>query len=79
MREKGKPWYKISYRLFREQERYDPLLEMYPNPKLFQLKDFLGGIQHYVTAVGKRIFDSNIYFALTLTCENMDYCWTKYN
>ena len=47
--------------------------------KLIQPKDFIVGIHHYITVVGKRIFDSNITFALPLNCENLDYFYTNDN
>ena len=65
VREKVKPRCKLSYKLFKEQDGHDPLFGISPFPTLNQLKDFLGGIQHCVTVVGKLIFDSNFPFALS--------------
>ena len=67
------------YKLFKEEDGYEPLLEISPYSKLIQLKYFLGGISHCVTVVGKWIFDSNIPFELPLTKDNLDYCWINYN
>ena len=46
---------------------------------IIQLTDLLGGIQHCVTVIGKWIFDSNIPFALPLTCDNLEHCLTNDN
>ena len=46
---------------------------------VIHLKDFLGGIQHFVTVVGKWIFDSNFNFALPLTSNELCYCCTTDN
>ena len=47
VREKGKIWFKLAYKLFKETYRCDPLLDIYPFPTLIRLKEFLGGIQHF--------------------------------
>ena len=49
VKEKRKPWCKLSYKLFEEKYGYDPLLDIYPFPTLIQLKYFIGGIEHCVT------------------------------
>ena len=54
--ENGKPRCKISYKLFKEEYGYYPLLDISPFPTSIQLKYFLGGIHHCVTVVGKWIF-----------------------
>ena len=41
---------------------------------MIQLKYFPDGIHRCVTAVGKRIFDSNAPFTLPLAKENLYYC-----
>ena len=46
---------------------------------LVQLKKSLGGIQHCVTVLGKCIFDSNNPFAIPLTHDDLDYCFTNNN
>ena len=48
-----------------------PLLDISPYPTLIQLKYFPGGIHHYVTVVGKCIFDSNFTFALPLNQDGL--------
>ena len=73
-REKGKPRCKLSYKLLKEEDGHDQLIEMSPYPTFIQLKYFLGGIHHCVTVFGKWIFDSNFTFALPPTKENLDYC-----
>ena len=78
-REKGKPWCKILYKVFKDEYGHDPLICISPFTTLIQLKDLLSGIHHYVKVVGKWIFDSNFPFVLTLTRENIDYCCTDNN
>ena len=72
VREKVKIQCKLSYKLFKEEDGYYPLLDIYQFPTSIQLKYFLGGIQHCVTVVGKWFFDSNFPFAIPLTCDNLD-------
>ena len=79
MREKGKIQAKLSYKLFEGGNKYDPLLEISPFPTLVQLTYFLCGTQHCVTVVDKWIFYSDITFALPLTCEELEYCFTNDN
>ena len=76
---KGKIWWKLSYKLLKEYYVYDPFFYISTYPTLIQLKHFLGGIHHCVTFVGKWIFDINFPFTLTLTEENLDYCWINDN
>ena len=45
--------------------------------KTNKLKFFIGCIQHCVKAFGLWIFDSNIAFALRITCEELDYFCTN--
>ena len=77
VREKVKPRRKLLYKLFKEQNGYDLLIVIYQFPTLIQLKEFLGGIQDFVTVVGKWVFDSGITFAFTLTIEELYYCSTN--
>ena len=79
VRDKGKPQCKLSYKLLKEEYGYDTLVEIYPYPTLVQLKYFLGGIHHCVTVGGKWIFDSNFPFEITLTKENLYYCFINDN
>ena len=79
VREKGKPRWKISYKVFKYQYGCDPLIDIYMFQILIQLKEFLGGIQHCFTVVGRWIFDSNIPFSLPLTRDDMDYSCTNNN
>ena len=51
VREKEKPRYKLSYRLFKEHYGYDSLLYISPFPTLIQLEEFICGIQHCVTVL----------------------------
>ena len=50
------------------------LIAISPYPTLIWLKYFLKGIHHYVTVVGKWMFDSNFPFLLPLTKEDVDCC-----
>ena len=77
--DKVKPQGKLLYKLFKQQDVYDPLLCISPFPTLIQFKYLIGGIQHCVTVVSKWVFDSNFPFALPLTCVDMDYCFTNDN
>ena len=52
------------------------MLDISTFPTVTQLTYFPGIIQHCVTVVGKCIFDSNIPFDLSLTCDNLDLCFT---
>ena len=72
--EKGKPQCKITYKIFKETDGYDPLFGISPFPTLIQLAEYLGDIQHCVTVVGKCIFDNNIQFAPTLNYSGLDHC-----
>ena len=69
VRDKGKPRYKLSYKLLQEKDGYVTLIKKCPFQTLIQLNQFLDGIQHYVTVVGKWVFDSNVVFEITLTSE----------
>ena len=53
VRDKEKHDAKVSYKLFEDKYGYDTLLNIYPFQTLFQLKNFLGGIQFFFTVVGK--------------------------
>ena len=53
MRDKENHDAKVSYKLFEDKYGYDTLLNIYPFPTLFQLKNFLGSIQFFLTVVGK--------------------------
>ena len=75
MRE-GEPKFKIAYNVFKEQYGCDPFFYISSFSTLIHLADFLGGIQKCVTVVSKWIFDKNIAFALSLTCNDMDNCFT---
>ena len=73
IREKLKLQSKLSFRLLKEEDVYDPLLYISTYPTLIHLKFYHDGIQHYVTVVGKLIFDSNFPFELPLKKDNLDY------
>ena len=63
----------------KEEYGCDPMIEIYPYPTLFKLKDFLGGIHHYVTVVGNCSFEINFTFALFITKNELDYyCINNY-
>ena len=49
------------------------MLDISPFQTLIQLKACLGGIYHYVKDVGKLIFDPNLNFEPTPTCDDLDY------
>ena len=74
VKEKGKPPYKILYKVFKEEYIYNKLTEISPFTTLIQLKDFLYGIHHCVNVVYKEMFYSNLPFTLHLTHEKLDYC-----
>ena len=69
MGDKGESQCKLACKLFKEQYGYDPLLDKYMFSVLFQLKNFLGGFQQFVTVVGKCIFDSNVDFLFFFLLE----------
>ena len=79
VREKIEPWCNISHKALNEEGVYDPLLDISTYPTLIQLKDYLDGVHHCVTFIGKWIFDSNFIFALPLKKENLDYCFINDN
>ena len=62
VRETVKSRWKILYKVLREEDSYDSLLDIYPYPTLIKLKYFLGGIHHYVTLVGKLILTEIFLF-----------------
>ena len=74
VRAKVQPRCKLSYKVFEEQDGYDPLLEISMFPTLIQLKAFLGGLQHCFKVVGNWFFDSDINFLPPLTRDDLDYC-----
>ena len=65
-----KPRCKLSHTILKEADGYNKFLDLSPYKTLIQLKGFLGGIRHCVTAVGKWILESDFYFALPLTKHN---------
>ena len=71
-----KPRFKIQYKLTEEQYSYDILFDISLFPTLIKLTYFLGWIQHFVTVIGKWVFESNIPFALHINCGYLDYCFT---
>ena len=73
VREKGKPRCKISYKVFKEQDGYYQLLDIYTFTTLIQLGYFFDDTQHCATFVGKWIFDSNVSFEIFFTRDDMDY------
>ena len=77
--DKVKPKCKLSYNVFEEQYGYDPFLEISLFPVLIQFIDYLSGVQHCVTGVGKWFFDSSINFVLPLTFDDLDYCCSNKN
>ena len=79
VREKVKTGCKLLYNLLKESYGYKPLLDMYPFPILIQLKYFLGGVHHFITVVGKCIFDGNFPYALPLTKCELEYCFINNN
>ena len=79
IREKGKLWYKLSYKVLKEENRYDLLFDISPYLTFIKLKYFLGWIHHCVLVVGMWIFDSNVPFELPITKENLYYCCIRDN
>ena len=53
--------------MFQEQDLYDQFLDIYPFPTLVKLKYFIGGIQYFVTVVGRWIVYSNILLMIPFT------------
>ena len=51
---------------------YEPFIDIPPFLTLIRLEEFLSGIQHCVTFVGKCIVDSNIQFVLTFSFNKLD-------
>ena len=79
VRDKGKRWCKLSYKSLKEEYGYDTLLDISTYLTLIQLKYSLGGNHHFVTVVGKWIFDINFTFSIPLTKENLEYFFFKSN
>ena len=77
--DKGQPRCKISYKVFKGEDWYDPFPDIYPFTILIQLKEFISGIHHCVTVVGNWVFDRDCIFALPLTQYELDYCCINYN
>ena len=77
--EKVNPWWKHSYKVFRKQYGCDPFIDIYPFPTLIQLTEFIGGVQHCVTVVGKSIFDRNNILSLPFACDDLEYCWNNFD
>ena len=71
--EKGKTRCKLSYKVFKEEHVYNPIIDISTLTALIQLKDFPGGIHHCITVVGEWVFDSNVSFALPLTQYKLEY------
>ena len=53
--------------------------EIFPLPTLIQFTDFIGGIKHFVTVLGRWIFDRNIPFVLFIARVNMYCCYINYD
>ena len=53
VREKVKTQCKLAYELLKEQDGYDPLIDISLYPTCIKLKEFLDRIQHFFTGVGK--------------------------
>ena len=62
----------FSYKVFEEQDGYDPLIDISTFTTLIQLTEFLGSIQHCVTSVGKWLFESSIPFSLPITFDKLE-------
>ena len=77
--EKVKQLRKISYKLLKEEDGYNLLIDIYSYPTLVQLKYFLGRTHHCVSVVDKWVFDSDFTFTPYLTQENLDYCCSNDN
>ena len=71
IRDKGKPKYKLSHKVLKEEDGYDPLLDISPYTTLIQLKYSFDVIHHCVTTVGKLFFDKDSHFALPLAKYNL--------
>ena len=74
VKEKSKLRCNLSYKCFKSEDVYDTFLDISPFPKLVMLKEFLDGIHHCVTDVGKCIFNINCTFAPPPTQYNQGYC-----
>ena len=79
IKQKVKTQFKLSYKVFKKQDVYDTFITIYSFTTLIQLKYFLGGIQHYVTVVGKCTFDNNFPVEHPLNRDKVDYCCANDN
>ena len=80
VREKVKPRCKLLYKLFKEENVYDILLEVSPYPILIQLKYFLVRIDNCITVVGSWVFTVNFLFhflSLKTTCTTIALIYEK--
>ena len=48
VREEGKPQCKLSYKIFKDQYVYYPLLDIFPSPTIIRMKDFIGRIHNCI-------------------------------
>ena len=53
VKEKKKPQWNFSKKVFNEKDGYDPFIDISTFPTVIKLEYFLGGIHHCVTVVGK--------------------------
>ena len=77
LRKKGKPWCKLSYKVFQEKYGHDQIIDIFIFPILLQLADLIGGIPNCVRVNVKCIFDRNNTLAIPLTHDNLDYSCTN--
>ena len=61
-----------SLRKYKKKGFYDVMTDMSENVTLVQLMDSLGNVNHAISVVGYRIFDSNYKKALVLNRESLD-------
>ena len=64
VRDKFKPRWKLSHKVFEGQYGYDTLIETSLLPTIIQLKYFLCGIQHCVTFVGNWFLTGILLFCV---------------
>ena len=65
VREKGKPRCKLSYEVLKEEDGYDPLIDIFPYLALIQVKYFPSGILHCVKVAGKWILKVTLLLHFT--------------
>ena len=77
--DKVKPQWKLSYKLFKEEYGYYPLVNISPFPTLVRLKDFICVFHRFLTVVSKCTVDLDFAFAFPFTIDEIYYFLIDYN